>query len=105
SKCSSAETSVPSGWLPCVGCSSCCGSPSKTSVLHACDTASTLASAICAASSTKSTSTHSDAASRDQNHAVPAATWHCELLIASSDVALSVVKVRRGQSSSGSLTF
>src|SRR6185295_131905 len=44
-----AETSVPSGWLPCVGWSSCCGSPINTTVFAACETASTFASDICAA--------------------------------------------------------
>src|SRR5690606_19311196 len=37
----SAETSLPSGWLLCNGCSSCWGSPSSTMLLPAAATAST----------------------------------------------------------------
>ena len=59
----------------CIGCSSCCGSPISTSPAAAGETASTLASDICAASSTNSTSTAFRASGRAQSHAVPPATW------------------------------
>ena len=74
SRCSSADTSAPSGWLPLDGCASCCGSPSSTMLFAAPLTATTSASDFCPASSTNSTSTVSRICSRAHSHEVPATT-------------------------------
>ena len=69
-RCSRADFSAPSGWLPFRGRSSCCGSPRRTSFLAAWDTASTSAKDIWPASSMKSTSTTSEAEAVDHNQEV-----------------------------------
>ena len=56
SRWSSAETPTPGGWLPCSGCASCRGSPTRTRLRAARDTASASASDIWPASSTISVS-------------------------------------------------
>ncbi len=75
SRCSSADFSAPSGWLPCKGRSSCCGSPSRTKALADCETARTSAKDIWPASSMNRTSTASKAASGDHSQDVPPTTF------------------------------
>src|SRR5712691_938830 len=52
SRCSSTDTPEPCGWIPCVTCASCNGSPSKTSVRADVPIASASASDTWPASST-----------------------------------------------------
>ena len=64
--------SAPGGCVPWSGCSSCCGSPSRTMLRAGRPIASALASEICPASSTNSTSTSWRSSPRAHSHAVPA---------------------------------
>ena len=77
------------------GCSSCCGSPSRTRLVAACATARALASDICPASSTKSTSAMRPASSRAQSHAVPPTTSASPSRSASSAASFSGLLTER----------
>ena len=69
----SADRSAPGGWVPCIGWSSCCGSPSSTRLSVARETATTLASEIWPASSTNRTSTAPTIFADAHSQGVPAA--------------------------------
>ena len=72
SRCSSTDTLVPGGCVPCETCASCSGSPSRMTLRAAVPMASASASETWPASSITSVSTLPSKFCRANSHAVPA---------------------------------